>query len=104
MDIFVFPSHGEAFGIALAEAMSMAKSSVCSNSDGILDIAIDDETSYLFENRNADDLAKKIELLIISPETRKRFGDAARKRAVEKFNVDVLTEKVIGIYDELINA
>ena len=102
MDIFVFPSHSEAFGIALAEAMSMAKPSVCSNADGILDIAVDNETSYLFENKNAGDLLIKIELLLNSPDTRVKFGKAARKRAIENFNIDVLTDKVISIYDELL--
>ncbi len=99
MDIFVFPSHGEAFGIALAEAMSMAKPSVCSNSDGILDIAIDEVTSYLFENKNSSDMAKKIELLITSPKIRNEFGTAARKRAVEKFDLEILTDKVLEIYN-----
>ena len=51
-DIFVFPSHAESFGIALAEAMAMGKPSVCSNAEGILDIAIDKETSLLFENKS----------------------------------------------------
>jgi len=49
MDIFVFPSHAEAFGIALAEAMSMGKPSVCSNAEGVLDIAVDGVTSLFFE-------------------------------------------------------
>jgi len=98
MDIFVFPSHSEAFGIALVEAMAMAKPSVCSNSDGILDIAVDEETSFLFENRNGEDLFRKIELLILSPEKRIEFGKAARKRAIENFDLEVLTDKVIEIY------
>ncbi len=102
MDIFVFPSHGEAFGISLAEAMSMGKPSVCSNSDGVLDIAVDGETSYLFENKNPEDLKKKIELLINLPETRIKFGKASRKRAIENFDLELLTEKVIKIYDESI--
>ncbi|NWG28392.1 MAG: glycosyltransferase family 4 protein, partial [Ignavibacteriaceae bacterium] len=58
MDIFAFPSHSEAFGIALVEAMAMAKPSVCSNTEGVLDIAVDEETSYLFETKNAEDLKK----------------------------------------------
>lgn len=102
MDIFIFPSHGEAFGIALAEAMAMEKPSVCSNSDGVLDIAVDGATSYLFENKNSLDLAEKIEMLISSPGKRNEFGFAARKRAVENFDIEPLTDKVLKIYSDAI--
>ena len=102
MDIFVFPSHSEAFGIALAEAMAMAKPSVCSSSDGILDIAVDNETAYMFENKNVEDLTKKIEILINSSAARMQFGKAARKRVVENFDFDILTNKVIEMYYELL--
>ena len=99
MDIFAFPSHSEAFGIALVEAMSMSKPSVCSNTDGVLDIAVDGQTSYLFEKQNGSDLADKLEQFIKSPEKRKQFGMAARKRAVDFFDVKYLTDKVIEIYE-----
>jgi D-inositol-3-phosphate glycosyltransferase len=102
MDIFTFPSHSEAFGIALAEASSMGKPSVCSNSDGVLDIAVDSVTSYLFRKQDGNDLANKLELLINSPETRKRFGESARKRAVELFDIEILTDRVIGYYEKLL--
>lgn len=98
MDIFVFPSHAEAFGIALAEAMAMGKPSVCSNAEGILDVAADGETSLLFENKNADDLIKKMSALIESSELRNKFSVAARKRAVENFDLEKLTDEVIRIY------
>jgi glycosyltransferase involved in cell wall biosynthesis len=98
MDIFIFPSHAEAFGIALVEAMSMGKPSVCSNSDGILDIAVDNETSFLFEKKNAKELANKIEKLINSAELRTCFGNKARKRVIENFDIEILTDKVIDIY------
>ncbi|MFH0735238.1 MAG: glycosyltransferase [bacterium] len=102
MDIFAFPSHAEAFGIALVEAMSMAKPSVCSNSDGILDIAIDGQTSYLFTNHNSRQLAEKLELLILSEETRINFGNNARRRAVEYFDIEYLTDKVINYYKDFV--
>jgi glycosyltransferase involved in cell wall biosynthesis len=60
MDIFIFPSHAEAFGIALVEAMSMGKPTICSNSDGVLDIAVDDITSYLFEKQNKESLSQNL--------------------------------------------
>ncbi|NUN10532.1 MAG: glycosyltransferase family 4 protein [Ignavibacteriaceae bacterium] len=98
LDIFVFPSHSEAFGIALVEAMSMGKPAVCSNSDGILDIVVDGETGLLFEKKNSGDLAQKLEKLILSHGTRNTFGANARKRAVEMFDMEYLTDKVIKIY------
>jgi len=98
MNIFVFPSHGEAFGIALVEAMAMGLPSVCSNSDGVLDIALNNETSLLFEGKNWEDLVKKLEYLINSHEIRLQFGKSARKRAVENFDIEFLTDKVLDIY------
>lgn len=103
MDIFVFPSHSEAFGIALVEAMAMAKPSVCSNADGVLDIAIDGETSFLFENKNANDLAEKIQKLISEPGLRIKMGLEARGRAISKFDLNILTDRVISFYNEELN-
>lgn len=98
MDIFVFPSHAEAFGIALAEAMAMGIPSVCSDSDGVLDIAVDGETSFLFKNKDAGDLTIKLEKMITSSEKRKTFGENSRRRAIQYFDIDILTTKVLEIY------
>lgn len=103
IDIFVMPSHAEAFGIALAEAMSMGLPSVCADSDGLLDLAVDGVTSYLFEVKNGTSLKEKISLLIDSPEKRKEFGAAARRRAIENFDLELLTDRVIDIYKRTIN-
>jgi glycosyltransferase involved in cell wall biosynthesis len=100
MDIFAFPSHSEAFGIALVEAMAMKKPSVCSNSDGILDIAVDGVTSFLFQNKNYHDLKDKLKLLIESKELRCNFGEYARKRVLEKFDIEKVTDEVLKIYQE----
>lgn len=102
MDIFAFPSHAEAFGQSLVEAMAMGIPSVCSNSDGVLDIAVDGETSYLFENKNAEDLIAKTKLLINSSEERIRFGKNAMSRAKDKFELNTQTNKLIRLYQNLI--
>lgn len=104
MDIFAFPSHAEAFGLALLEAMALGKPSVCTNSDGVLDIAVDGETSYLFEKKNAADLAEKLNRLLSSEEIRYRFGKAARKRAEINFKKEDQIEKLIRLYEKEIQA
>ncbi|GMU87679.1 MAG: hypothetical protein AMXMBFR48_29200 [Ignavibacteriales bacterium] len=98
LDIFVFPSHNEAFGIALAEALSMGVASVCSNKDGILDIAVDGQTSLLFQVKDGDDLAEKISRLIEDAEMRGRLGRNSRQRAIKHFDLQVLTDRVIDFY------
>lgn len=101
-DIFIFPSHAEAFGIALIEAMAMERASVCSNSDGVLDIAVDGETNFLFQNKNAEDLANKTEQLIADKDKRIRMGKEARKRVLEKFDIEIITDRTIEFYNNFI--
>jgi len=98
MDIFVFPSHAEAFGLSLIEAMSMGKATVCSNTDGVLDIALDDTTSLLFESKNSEALQAKIEVLINSPQKRNEMGINGRNRVIENFDIEKLTDKVVELY------
>lgn len=102
MDIFVFPSHAEAFGLALVEAMAMGKPTVCSASDGVFDIAVSEITSYLFEKENEKDLKEKIKKLIDNPGTRKNFAIAARERVIKNFNINIITDRVCNLYNDLI--
>ncbi len=101
MDIFAFPSHSEAFGIALIEAMAMGKPSVATRSDGILDIAVDGETSLLFEKQNPEDLAEKLNILAESGELRQRMGKAARLRVENNFGKEDQIGKIILLYNKL---
>lgn len=102
-DIFIFPSHAEAFGIALIEAMAMERASVCANADGVLDIAVDDVTNLLFQNKNAEDLASKTELLINDGNKRLQMGKAARERVLKVFDLEIITDKTIEYYNKSLN-
>ncbi len=102
MDIFVFPSHSEAFGIALVEAMSMKKAVVCSKADGSLDICVERKTGLFFEKGNHLDLSEKLETLIKDKALRTTLSENARKRVIEKFDIELLTDKVIGYYKQFV--
>ncbi|MDP3829873.1 MAG: glycosyltransferase family 4 protein [Ignavibacteriaceae bacterium] len=103
MDIFVFPSHAEAFGMALVEAMSMELPSVATRSDGVLDIIDDQHDGLFFENKNNIDLADKISLLITDQGLRLRLGKAARGKVLSKFELKKVTELLINYYSNIIN-
>lgn len=102
IDIFVFPSHAEAFGVGLIEAMAMGKASVAANSDGVLDIVNDKIDGLFFNSRDGLDLAAKIEILIKDTELRKQLGANARKKAEQIFDLEIVTEQIINTYKQLL--
>lgn len=103
MDIFAFPSHSEAFGIALTEAMAMERACAASNSDGILDIIEDGKNGLFFGNRNYISLKEKLEQLIVSKSERERLGKEARKTVIEKFELKKITDDFVKLYEVLSN-
>jgi glycosyltransferase involved in cell wall biosynthesis len=102
LDIFLFPSHSEAFGMALVEAMAAGKPAVAAGSDGVLDIMLDGITGFLFEKKNSKDLADKTNLLIKSPELRTSLGNKARERAIEHFDLSAIIDRHIRLYSQII--
>lgn len=102
-DLFAFPSHSEAFGIALIEAMAMEIPSVATKSDGVLDIIIDNECGLFFEKKNASDLARKLEYLIINPEKRYHIGKNGRKRVADLFTYEIYIKKLTDSYKSILD-
>ena len=102
LDVFVFPSHAEAFGVGLIEAMAMGKASVAANSDGVLDIVNDKVDGLFFNSRDGLALAAKIEMLIKDSELRKQLGANARKKAQQTFDLEIVTEQIINTYKKLL--
>lgn len=101
-DIFAFPSHAEAFGVVLIEAMAMERPVVSTNCDGVLDIVVDGETGIYVNPRNAQQLADAIERLGTDPELRLSMGRAGRRRVEEMFDQRKQITRIEEIYYELL--
>jgi glycosyltransferase involved in cell wall biosynthesis len=101
-DIFAFPSHAEAFGVVLIEAMAMERPVVSTNCDGVLDIVVDGETGIYVNPRNARQLAEAIERLGADPALRRKMGKAGRKRVEEMFDQRAQITKIEELYYDLL--
>ena len=101
-DIFAFPSHAEAFGVVLIEAMAMERPVVSTNCDGVLDIVVDGETGFYVDPRNAQQLASAIERLGADPELRLSMGKAGRRRVEELFDQQKQITRIEEIYYQLL--
>lgn len=101
-DVFAFPSHAEAFGVVLIEAMAMERAVVSTNCDGVLDIVVDGETGIYVNPRNVQQLVAAIERLGADTELREKMGKAGRKRVEELFDQRKQISKIEAIYYDLL--
>ncbi|HEX9657662.1 MAG TPA: glycosyltransferase family 4 protein [Bacteroidota bacterium] len=101
-DVFAFPSHAEAFGAVLVEAMAMKLPVVASRSDGVLDIVIEDETGLLVPPKDSSALAEGLAFLIQNPEMREKMGQAGRVRAEKMFSRESLGKKLLQVYETVL--
>ena len=115
--VFCCPSVYEPFGIINLEAMACKAAVVASAVGGIKEVVVDGETGFLVPfdqdpvtsfpldpDRFARDLAAKLSELLGDPAKCKRFGEAGRKRAVEKFSWTRIGDQTIDLYQSLIDA
>jgi glycosyltransferase involved in cell wall biosynthesis len=102
MDIFVFLMAGsDGTARALREAMAMGKPSVVGDR-GILPDLVEDGVSGLVVKDTAEGLAGAVLDLLHHPEKREAMGQAAYRRAHERFRLDRQAEAVEIFYQEMI--
>jgi N,N'-diacetylbacillosaminyl-diphospho-undecaprenol alpha-1,3-N-acetylgalactosaminyltransferase len=99
-DIFVLPSfYGEGVPRTLLEAASMGKPIVTTDNVGCREVVDDGVNGFLVPVKDSKALAKKIKILIENETMRDEFGKASRKKAVEEFDVKVVVEQYLRLYN-----
>lgn len=101
-DLFAFPSHAEAFGLVLVEAMAMERPTVSTDCDGVVDIAVQGVTGLMVPPKQADALAQALLTLVRDPALRASMGTEGRKRVLDRFDGHRQVERLEQIYVELL--
>ncbi len=126
-DIFVYPTHGDLFGLGLLDAMSVGLPIVTTNVFAIPEIVEDYKGGFIikepyarysknyifqqttvFKNRDYSNFVKqivrKISLLIENPSLRRKMGRYNRKLVEKgKFSIKERNKKLKSIYEEALN-
>ena len=102
-DIFTITSLSETGPMTLWEAMSMEKAIVSTDVGDVRKFVKDDINGYIVNIGDADNLAKKITKLIISPEIRKDFGKKVRQVAESKLDLKICADLHAQAYQVLTN-
>ena len=78
-NLFILPSKSEGLGRVIIEAQSTACPVLVSSNTGMTDLIIENETGYIFENNNKQDLKDKIEYIIKNYDTAVQAGLNSRE-------------------------
>jgi alpha-maltose-1-phosphate synthase len=110
--VFCCPSIYEPLGIVNLEAMACGTAVVAAATGGIPEVVEEGSTGYLVPLEYEDPITRsprdpesfaraiagRLEKLLSDPATAKAFGDAGRRRAIERFSWEAIADKTIDLY------
>lgn len=100
-DCIVLPSYREGMPLSLLEGASMCKALVASDTSGCREVVSDGLNGYLARNKDAKDLADKMEKYYrLSVEDKRQMGLKGREKVIANFTQEIVT----GIYLDKLNA
>ncbi|MEX1112621.1 MAG: glycosyltransferase family 4 protein [Candidatus Andersenbacteria bacterium] len=99
-DIFVHPSHYEAFGIVVAEALAAGTPVVARNVSAIPFVAPHREAGLLCSTN--EEFTQAIISLISDQKMSQQYGVFGKAHVTEEFSWDVVIKKVVALYHSLL--
>jgi glycosyltransferase involved in cell wall biosynthesis len=102
MDIFLLPSLWEGMPIVLAEAMASGLPIIASRVDGVQEVVRDEHEALLVPVGDPVPLARAIVRLLGDEALRRQLGMAARRRALESFDVRRMVRATESVYRSIL--
>ncbi len=102
MDISVFVSLEESFGVSVLEACACSKPVIVSNAGGLPEIVENNFSGIIVEKKNIKEIAGAIEKLLMNKELRTLFGKNGRERVIRFYNINDNVRQMIDIYKDVI--
>ena len=99
-DIFMLPSFTEGVPLALLEAMSSGVACVASNVGGVGGVL--SEAGVLASPGDEEAVLRAVRHLVDNEEERRELGRKARVRVLERFNVDIWSDRMLSVYRDVI--
>ena len=99
-DIFLFPTErDEAAPFVPLEAMAAGLPVVASDIGGGAELIDNGKSGVLVPPAAVDSLAQAIDSLLADDALRRRMGEAARERIVERYTIEAMTRQTVAVYE-----
>ena len=103
LDVFAMTSRWEAFSLALLEAMACGLPVVATRLAGIAEAVTEGENGFLLPVSDLDGMSAAIQRLLSGRELAKRMGVNARQRVEQNFTRAQMMERLMQVYQSVIN-
>jgi glycosyltransferase involved in cell wall biosynthesis len=100
-DLFALSSLHEGMCTSLVDAMAASKAAVATAVGGVPEVMADGESGYLVPAKDHEAMAQRIIDLLHDESLRRRMGEAALRRARERFTVERMVAGTIDVYEQL---
>ncbi|EKN06840.1 hypothetical protein HMPREF1077_03108 [Parabacteroides johnsonii CL02T12C29] len=100
LDVFVFPSHREGFGMCVVEASAMEKPILDSRAHGCVDAIVEHKTGEYIE-LSTEGICKGMELML-DTNLRKRLGKNGRRMVLEWYDFKAMWPFVGKLYKKIL--
>lgn len=101
-DVFAYPSQYESFGIAFIEAWAARKPVVGCDSGAVPSIVSHEVDGLLVPPGDADALGVALSRLLGRPALRHAFGQAGRRKVLERYTWRIVTQRWRNVYERAI--
>jgi len=101
-DVGVLSTYTEGISNSIMEYMALGKPVIATNGGGTKEIVIDGVTGFLMPEKSPSILEEKILYLINNRALRESMGYEGKKQIQEKFNIDIMVNRQIELYRNLI--
>ncbi len=102
LDLFVFSTLADTFGIALIEAMGAGVPAISSNIGPISEITEKGKYVPLFENGEVDDLAIKMKAMLKIPKEENQLAMRAQQFAIDHYAIRTHIDATLEVYKRLV--
>jgi glycosyltransferase involved in cell wall biosynthesis len=101
-DLMLMPSQSESFGLSALEAMACEVPVVSTSVGGLPEVVVHDETGYIAEIGDISRMARYAIDLLTNETKHRRFAEASRARAVEKFDQSIIVPQYEEYYERVL--
>lgn len=102
MDILLFPTLREGFGLVVAEAMACGLPVISTNCSSIPELIDDGKGGYLCSVNDYQAMVEKIKILAVSHELRDRMGEYNREKAERLYSLKSMVSNYNELYESIL--